>query len=193
MYNDHSNVGFTWRFRVQTGLVGALTIYFIIALAVFLNQRRRLKYGALPSNSRSTAHFIGSLIQAIFVVALSAGLLYTTVPGLVNKMRTALVLPFIRGSSQDQSSDHDYARYDPKDLFDCPPSYFDEPLTHFCNFDQSTIAGGAFIGTLAIFEALLVFIYQSRSSQSSWRETQSHDFEHSQPLALESYPKADRA
>ncbi|KAF9349040.1 hypothetical protein BGX26_012617 [Mortierella sp. AD094] len=194
MYQDHLNVGFTWRFYVQTGLVGILTFYFIIVLTTFIIHRRRLKYGALPADSRNTCHLIGAFIQAIFLMGLSVGLLYTTIPALTGRLRSVILLPFNRESPQDQSGNHEYTRYAPANLFNCPSSSLNDSLSLLCDFDGSTIAAGTAIGVLAIFEAIAVIAYQSsssRSMQSYWRNQDANDYEHSQPLALESYPKTN--
>ncbi|KAF9353424.1 hypothetical protein BGX26_008810 [Mortierella sp. AD094] len=189
MFDDHQNMGFTWRFYIQTGLVAMLTLYSIVSLVMFIIQRRRLKHGTATFESRSNIHFIKSLVQAIFTVGLSVGLLYVTIPPLIGRNRTAFLLPFDRHSPFDQSYDNDYTKYDPKNLYSCPDSGSD-PLTVLCSLDRSTITGGIAIGVIAIIEALSVFVYRSSSpseSQSYLRKHEGGEPEYLQPIPLDNY------
>ncbi|KAF9112653.1 hypothetical protein BGX27_002998 [Mortierella sp. AM989] len=190
--NDgHLNVVFTWRFYVQTGIIGVLVIYFTIALIMFVIERRRLRHGSVsPYQSRNTVYRFIPLIQTIIVAGLSAGLLYATVPALIGKNRTVFFLPFNRDSAQDQSINHDYTMYDPKNLYQCPESD-SNPLTRICSFDRTAITGGAAFGVIAIIEALSMLVYRSSTasgSQSYWRNDDSSELGHLHPVPLESYP-----
>ncbi|KAF9896593.1 hypothetical protein BX616_007154 [Lobosporangium transversale] len=168
-YNDNNRLVFAWRFYVQFGLNALICLYFISSLIALHAMRRKLRYQV--ASGRRTGSVIAAIIRVIFVLSVSAGLLYTTLQALINQRRSNMILPFPREAPGFKDLNNDYSEFDARNLFSCPSKDITE-TTLLCNFDQSTMLIGALAGVFAIIETALVLTYQFKSREPAYLSKQ---------------------
>ncbi|KAI1312980.1 hypothetical protein EDD11_002801 [Mortierella claussenii] len=89
------------------------------SLSHWSNTRRQHRYETAPSSYRGVSYIIRIALRLLFVLAVSTGLLYTTLAAIVASHRSSMVLPFTRESAEYKALNNDLSKYDVKDLFNC--------------------------------------------------------------------------
>ncbi|KAF9433367.1 hypothetical protein BGZ76_009551 [Entomortierella beljakovae] len=172
-------------------IFGTMLLYSIFSSITLTIERRRYKYGHAPSDpnggdSRSKNHRLATLVQSLFVLVLSGGLIFVTVPSLISQRRSVFVLPYPRNSNRYQNLDKEYSGLNPMNLRHCPSSTVDDPLTLICPFEGGTISAGIVIAGFAIVEALSVLSFYRRSSSSQSKYGPGQGIGHTQYIVPES-------
>ncbi|KAG0354541.1 hypothetical protein BGZ54_001595 [Gamsiella multidivaricata] len=175
-YIDNQNVAFAWQFYVQMGILGCSLIYFIIVLITLVRQHRRLRYE--PAGHTGGCGFIGSVIRAIWVVALAAGILYAVSKPLSQSLRSVFILPYAR---IDNSAGRDYDQYDTKDLFQCDASSSGGLASKLCTLDRASVIGATVVAVLMLIDVVVSLAYDNQSH--SYKNNR--DFDHTQHIDLE--------
>lgn len=183
-YINNPNVVFIWRFYVQMGLTGCITVFFLISVIILAVRHRRRRYeptspSPSPSYVNSTGdrfslcQLIVSVVRTLISLSLAVGMLYVTVKALINENRSVLVLPSSRESLEYQSLHEDFRRYDPMNLRHCPAYHADGAFSLLCPLDKLIMAFATMAAVLAIVEAPLTFVYNHQSPSTSGKRRRS--------------------
>ncbi|KAK3819937.1 MAG: hypothetical protein J3Q66DRAFT_335877 [Benniella sp.] len=188
MHNRYKDVIFGWQFYAQTPLVAIL--FWIIVLSPSSRRQRKREQqmqlqqqqlvqkdevsqhaSYLPTTS-STVHYIKkrrttgdkiwSVIRFLIVWCISAALLNITAKAIQKQLRFVYRIPFLRNSPQAEAIHYEFGLYDPRNLYECPPTQEDDLPTFLCNFNQQVINLATLAAAFATIEAIITLILQCR-------------------------------
>ncbi|KAG0250086.1 hypothetical protein BG011_008660 [Mortierella polycephala] len=164
----HDTVGFRWTFPVQVGLTGVSLLFFIISAIAFHFQLRRICRDpeVYAHQSASFGSLILAIIRGFFAFGLAIGMLYVTSTVLKTHSRSFFELPFSRNSPQGLVMKEGFTDLDPRNLFQCPESNFNDVKAVLCSMDRSVMILALVVAILAILEATVVLYFDTSARAS---------------------------
>ncbi|KAG0053045.1 hypothetical protein BGZ83_001750 [Gryganskiella cystojenkinii] len=167
-YTEHETVAFLWKFYVQFGLEGLLTLtFFICTIIVHFQIRRHRQYAhyneSAPEYPKvvsgsgfrfrlSGGQLLAVFTRAVFVGGVALGLLFVSVKDMMDSSRRTVFLPFLRSSAQADAYDNDFSKFDAHNIFHCPKddSSISVPASLTSASSESALAAAAGVSSYLI-------------------------------------------